>query len=104
MRDALEWWLSFLAAPTISAVLSVTVVWLLCSKFPTRPYSLWIVAVPFAVAYGLYWWPVWFGAEPSEFGAWAFLGVGMLFFAGFLPSAILALILRKRRQRRESFS
>jgi hypothetical protein len=103
MRDAFGWWLSFLFAPTISVVLSMSVVWLLCSKFPIKLYALWIVTVPFVVAYSLYWSPVWFGADDvSQYGAWAFLGVGMLFLAGFFPSAILAAILRKRRQRRES--
>ena len=101
MREALES-LSFVSGPILSAVLSVAVVWLLCSQFPIKLYFVWILAVPFAIAYILYWSPVWLGADDvSQYGAWAFLGVGMLFVAGFFPSAFLALFLRKRRRRLE---
>jgi hypothetical protein len=41
------------------------------------------VIVPFSLAYCLYWLPVWLGAEPSEFSAWAILFVGAWFLAGF---------------------
>src|SRR5262249_49605360 len=89
----------------ISAVLSVAVVWVLCSKFPTKLYPVWILAVPFAIAYMFYWLPVWLGSDDvSQYGAWAFLGIGMLFLAGFFPSAFLAVFLRRRRHRREHTS
>jgi hypothetical protein len=39
---------------------------------------------------------VWFGADPSEYGAWVLIGVGAWFLAGFVPSIILVLYLRTR--------
>jgi hypothetical protein len=103
MREAIES-LSLFSGAILSVGLSVSVVWLLCSKFPLKLYPLWIVVVPFAVSFCLYWTPVWLGADSSEYSAWAFLGIGEYFLVGFFPAAFLALILRKRRQRRESLS
>jgi hypothetical protein len=81
------------------AVLSVGIVWVLCSKLSMRFGALWAVIVPLTVAYSLYWSPVWFGADPSGYGVWEFMIVP-LFFVGFFPSAILVLILQKRRAKR----
>jgi hypothetical protein len=104
MREAIVS-LSLVSDLIIPAVLSVAVVWFLCSKFPIKLYPVWILGVPFAIAYIFYWLPVWLGSDDvSQYGAWAFLGVGMLFRAGFFPSAFLALLLRKHRQRREHTS
>lgn len=80
----------------LTGILSVAIVWLLSFLAPKRLRALWVVIVPFVLAYSLYWFPVWLGADPSEYGAWAALGIGELFFAGFLPSAVLVLILQKR--------
>jgi hypothetical protein len=80
-------------------VLSVGVVWLLCSALPPVLRPLWVVIVPFILAYSLYWLPVWLGADPSEYGPWAVLCVGTWFLAGAVPSSLLVLILRKRRAR-----
>lgn len=81
------------------ALLSVGVVWLLCSVLPASLRSLWAVIVPFSLAYCLYWLPVGLGVGRSEYGAWAILGVGAWFLAGFLPSAVVVLILQKRERR-----
>jgi hypothetical protein len=79
------------------ALLSAGAVWLLCSVLPKVPEALWIVIVPFFFAYSLYWLPVWLGSDPSGYGVWAVLGVGTWFFSGFFPSAVLVIVLRKRR-------
>jgi hypothetical protein len=91
--------LSLASGAILVALLSVAVVWLLCSFLPTALRSLWAVIVPFSLAYCLYWLPVWLGAEPSEFSAWAILFVGAWFLAGFFPSAVVVLILQKRERR-----
>jgi hypothetical protein len=91
--------LSLGSGAILVALLSVAVVWLLCSVLPAALRSLWAVIVPFSLAYCLYWLPVWLGAEPSEFGAWAILGVGAWFLAGYFPSAVVVLILQKRERR-----
>jgi hypothetical protein len=79
------------------AVVSVALVCLLSSlSWSLR--ALWVVTVPFALAYLLYWIPVWLEAGPCDLcGAWSILGVGSWFLAGFFPSAIVTLILEKRR-------
>ena len=79
------------------ALLSLGVVWLLCSVLPWGLRSPWVVSVPFIFAYSLYWSPVWLGADPSEYGMWAVGVVAAWFFAGFFPSAVLVLVLQKRR-------
>ena len=91
--------LSISSGAILIAVLSVGVVWLLCSVLPVVLRSLWFVIVPFIFAYSLYWSPVWFGADPSEYSPWAVLFVGTWFLSGAIPSAVLVLILRKRRAR-----
>jgi hypothetical protein len=89
--------LSLVSGTVLVALLSVVVVWLLCSILPKVREELWVVIVPFALAYSLYWLPVWLGSDPSAYGAWEFLGVGAWFFSGFFPSAALVIVLRKRR-------
>ena len=91
--------LSLGSGAILIAVLSVVAVWFLCSVLPRALHPLWVVVVPFLLACSLYWLPVWLGADSSEYSAWVLLGVGAWFFAGFFPSAVLVLILRKRSSR-----
>ena len=91
--------LSLGSGAILVALLSVAVVWLLCFVLPAALRYVWAVIVPFSLAYCLYWLPVWLGDDPSEFGVWAFLGVGAWFFAGFFPSAVVVLILQRRERR-----
>jgi hypothetical protein len=81
------------------AVLSTGVVWLLRSLLPKNLHSLSAVVVPFVLAYCLYWSPVWLGSYSDEYSAWAVLGIGTWFLAGFFPSAVTVLIIQKRRAR-----
>jgi hypothetical protein len=87
--------LNLITGPIVIAALSFGFVWLLCSKVSLRFGALWAVIVPLVVAYSVYWSPVWFGADPSEYGAWEFMVIP-LFFAGFFPSAVLVRTLQKR--------
>lgn len=80
-------------------VLSMGVVWLLRSLLPKTLHWLSVVIVPFILAYCFYWSPVWLGSDPSEYGAWSVLIVGTWFLAGFLPSAMVVLLIQKRRAR-----
>ena len=91
--------LSLGSGAILTALLSVSIVWLLCSVLPAALRCLWAVIVPFGLAYCIYWLPVWLGADPLEYGAWAILGVGAWFLAGFFPSAVVVLILQKRERR-----
>jgi Na+-translocating ferredoxin:NAD+ oxidoreductase RnfE subunit len=95
MKSAIDS-LSLGSAAILIAVLSVCIVWLLCSVLPKALRPLWVVIVPFALAYSLYWLPVWLGNDPFEYHVWATLCIGTWFFAGAIPSALLVLILRKR--------
>lgn len=100
MRELVES-LNLVTGPILIAVLSFGLVWLLCSKVSMRFGALWAVIVPLVVAYSIYWSPVWFGADPSEYGAWEFMIVP-LFFAGFFPCAVLVRTLQKRRAKRSA--
>ena len=51
----------------LTAIFSVGIVWLLCSASRKSLHKLWVVVVPFALAYCLYWSPVWLDADRSEF-------------------------------------
>src|SRR5579862_8104406 len=94
--------LSLESGAILVAGLSVAVVWLLCRVFPFALRVLWALIVPFGLASSLYWLPVWFGADSSEYGVWAVGVIGAWFFAGFFPSAVLVLILQKRRAKRRA--
>jgi hypothetical protein len=89
--------LSLGSGALLIAVLSVGVVWLLCAVSPVSFRWLWVVIVPFILAYSLHWLPVWLGSDSSEYSVWAVLGVGTWFLSGAIPSAVLVVVLRKRR-------
>jgi hypothetical protein len=60
--------------------------------------------VPFALAYSLYWSPVWLGRDPSEYGGWWFICIPPWYAAGALASAAAAYasgLLRPGRARSE---
>ncbi len=90
--------LSLTSGAVVIAILSVIVVWILCSLLPVAsPWRwIWAVVVPFGLAYCLYWSPVWLGADASEYSAWAFAFLVPWFLAGAIPSAIIIVILQKR--------
>ena|SRR5271169_5640796 len=89
--------LSIGSGAAVVAVLSVGVVWLLCSALPPALRWLWVGIVPLIFAYSLYWLPVWLGSDSSEYSAWAALFVGPWFLAGAIPSTVLVIVLQKRR-------
>lgn len=88
--------LSLGSGAILVAVLSAGVVWLLSSVSPPTLRMLWIAVVPLIVAYCLYWSPVWLGADPSEYHAWAFVVVLPWFLAGAISSAVVVWIRHKR--------
>jgi hypothetical protein len=88
--------LSIWSGALVVAVVSGAVVWLLASMFPALR-KLWVVIVPFTVAFCLYWSPVWLGADPSEYHAWALVFIVPWFLAGAIPAAAIVRILPKGR-------
>jgi hypothetical protein len=80
--------LSIWSGALVVAVVSGAVVWLLASMFPALR-KLWVVIVPFTVAFCLYWSPVWLGADPSEYHAWALVFIVPWFLAGAIPAAAI---------------
>jgi hypothetical protein len=81
------------------AVLSTVIAWLLRSRLSKNQHSLSAVIVPFVLAYCLYWSPVWLGSDDvAQYDAWAGMIV-LWFLAGFFPSAVMVLIIQKRRSR-----
>jgi hypothetical protein len=102
MKSVLES-LSLTSGAILIAMISLGVVWLLCSALPFALRAIWVVLVPLVFAYSLYWLPVWLGADGFAYSVWAIGFVGIWFIAGFFSSAVLVLILQKRRaKRRES--
>ena len=100
--------LSLISGAVVIAILSAGIVWLLCSVCPASLDKIWVVIVPFTLAYCLYWSPVWLetgGSEfdralmRSEYHTWAFLFYFAWFLAGAIPSAAIVGVLRKRRVR-----
>jgi hypothetical protein len=76
----------------IDIVLSVVVA-LLCVRMQSR-LGKWALALltPFAIGWCLYWMPVWRGADPSEYGAWAPIFIIPLGLSGAVASALAVLI------------
>jgi hypothetical protein len=62
----------------------------------------WFAAVlfPFALAYSVYWMPVWLGADASEYPAWALLGVGAPFLAGLILSVGVTFVVARHARGR----
>jgi len=89
--------LSLGSGAVLLAILSVGLVCLLCSLSPKSLHKVWVVVVPFALAYCLYWSPVWLDADRSEFyqallrseyHTWQFMIVPW-YLAGAIPSAAI---------------
>jgi hypothetical protein len=90
--------LSLFSAAILIGVVSTALVGLLVYVLPKVPGWIWVLSVPFTLAYCFYWSPVWFGSgDSSSFSAWAIAFIAPCFFAGFFPSALLVWILEKRR-------
>ena len=92
--------LSLISGAALIAVLSVAAVLLLCLAFPAVLRRLWVIIVPFILAYCLYWLPVWLGAgDVAQYHAWAGLVIGTWFLAGAIPSGILVYLLERRKEK-----
>jgi hypothetical protein len=98
--------LSLGSGALVVAIVSAGIVWLLCFLFPASPHKLWALIVPFALAYCLYWSPVWLDADQSEFHhallrseyhTWQFVIVPW-FLAGAIPSAAIVFMLGQPRR------
>jgi hypothetical protein len=91
--------LSIWSGAILVALLSSGLVSLVCSVCPEPLRKFWAVIVPFVLASCLYWSPVWFGADPSEYHAWALVVIGPWFLAGALPSAAIVYMRRNHQIR-----
>jgi uncharacterized membrane protein len=99
--------LSLTSGAFLIAIVSAGIVWLLYVVGPKDLREVWVVVVPFGLAYCLYWAPVWFaqGSEyeraliKSEYRNWQFLFIIAWFLAGAIPSAAIVSLLRNRRAR-----
>jgi len=89
--------LSIFSGAMLIALVSAGIVGLLSVRTSKILRTIWSVIIPFGLAYSLYWLPVWLGADSSEYSAWAMLIVGTWFMAGFLPSAVIVVIVNRRR-------
>jgi hypothetical protein len=87
--------LPFSVLATIVAVISAAVA-ALFARIQSRALA-WFAALaaPFVLSCALYWSPVWFGANPSEFVAWAPLFVVPWCLCGCIASCVVLLIARR---------
>jgi hypothetical protein len=96
--------LSFGSGAVLIAILSSGIVWLLCIVGPNDLRKVWVVVIPFALAYCTYWSEAWFSEGSqyeralirSELHDWQFLFITVWFLAGAIPSAAIVGLLRKR--------
>ena len=97
MKELLES-LSLGPGAVVVAVCSAALAWPLYRVRPVILRWLGAVAVPFALAYGLYWSPVWLGSSDiAQYSAWQFLVVGVWFLAGVTASVVVIFALGRRR-------
>ena len=95
MKELLES-LSLGSGAAVVAVCSAALAWPLCRVRPVILRWLGAVAVPFALAYVLYWSPVWLGSSDIEYSAWQFLVMGVWFLAGVIASVVVIFALGRR--------
>jgi hypothetical protein len=93
---------TLLGTTTLVALLSGLVtasVWAISARASTR-WSATLIC-PIIVAAMLYWLPVFLGASPSEYGAWAVIFIGTWSVAGVCTSLLIGILwtLTARRRR-----
>jgi uncharacterized membrane protein len=99
MRELLDS-LSLGSGAALVAVFSAALVWPLCYVRPVTLRWLATLVVPFALAYILYWAPVWLGSnDVAQYSAWQFLVVGAWFLAGAASSVVVLVIFGPGRAR-----
>lgn len=90
--------LSLTSGALLVAIVSAAAVWILSTLLPKVQRWIWVIIVPFVLAYCLYWLPVWLGSDDvSQFVAWAFVVVPIWFVTGVIASRLTVLVLPKRR-------
>jgi len=97
MKDLIQS-LSLGSGAAVVAVCSALLAWPL--RYVRAAFFRWLsaVALPFVLAYGLYWSPVWFfRADPSEYFSWAGLFIIPWFLAGVVSSVAVVLVFGRRR-------
>ena len=91
--------LSLLSGSLLVAALSVVALLVAIRVLPRA--GQWLVGsvAPFAIAYAVYWAPVWLDTDPSGYSAWLWLIVGAWGAAGLLANSALAFGVAFKRRR-----
>ena len=99
MKELLES-LSLGSGSAVVAVCSAALAWPLSRVRPVIVRWLGAVVAPFALAYLLYWSPVWLGSsDVAQYSAWQFLVVGVWFLAGVTAAVVVILAFGRRSAR-----
>jgi len=92
--------MSMLTAALIVAIASGLFAWAWARIRRTGVAWLLVLGTPFVLAYSLYWSPVWFGADPLEFRAWAGVFIAPWYLAGAISSVAAYLVARRQHRNR----
>jgi hypothetical protein len=88
-------------ALTVALVSGLTAAALAFIPLPRLKWLL-VGAAPLAIAVAIYWTPVWRGADPAEYSAWALAMVVPWYGAGLLTALPVCFLVGKARARRSS--
>jgi hypothetical protein len=92
--ESLSWTSGFLLVAVISAVIALFTGRLQATALRWGA----IVVTPSTVSYCLYWSPVWFGADSSEYSAWSGVFVIPWSAMGILASVAVVIAVRQQRK------
>jgi hypothetical protein len=91
MKSIADWLESLPIAAMLALVMALSAVAAaLCLRIRLRT-ARWALAlaVPFMIAWSIYWMPVWAGNDPSEYGAWSPVFIVAWGLAGAVASVLV---------------
>ena len=89
--------LSLYSGAAVVAVSSALLAWPVSFVRPVILRWAGALTVPFALAYVLYWSPIWLGGNTDQHSLWEPLFVGAWFLAGVVPSALVIIAVGRCR-------
>ena len=60
---------------------------------------LFVIIMPFLIAYIFYWGPVWLGSNSSQYGSWSIIAIPPMYLAGLMAALISMLCITKYKNK-----